>query len=92
MNVDAKAQRGYRAQELLNDPLIVEAKAHIEAELWRLFRSAVPSDAESLAFIKSMQYMHDKYFAFLTNAVNDGKLAQVEIERRKKTLKERVFG
>ncbi len=74
------------------DPLMVEAKEHIEAELWRLFKAAVPTDFEALSQIKSMQYMHVKYEAFLKSCINEGKLATLEIEREKKTLRQKVFG
>jgi hypothetical protein len=86
--------RGHRAQNIVRDDLFVEAKAHIEAELFRLFKSATPTDTESLVQIKSMQYMHDKYVAFLHRAVQDGKIAQLEIERENKLKKlgRKVFG
>lgn len=83
--------RASRADALMTDPLMVEAKEHIEAELWRLFKSTVPTDTDSLAQIKAMQYMHDKYLAFFKQAIQDGKLARIELDR-KKTLKERIFG
>jgi hypothetical protein len=92
MNLEKAHARGNQAAELLMDPLMVEAKAHIEAELWKQFQTLAPSDAEGLMFVKGMQYLHEKYFAFLSRAVADGKLARIEIERKKKTLKERVFG
>lgn len=92
MTLDDKVNRAARANALLSDPLMQEAKEHIEAELWRLFKSAVPTDAEALSQIKAMQYMHGKYEAFLKQVIQDGKLAQLEIERKKKSLKERMFG
>jgi hypothetical protein len=92
MDLDKAVSRGNRAEELMNDPLMVEAAAHIDAELWRLFQSAVPTDIESLAQIKSMQYMHGKYAAFLKKCIQDGKMARMDIERRKKSLKERFLG
>jgi hypothetical protein len=84
--------RGHRAENLLGDDLIAEAKAHIEAELWRKFQELAPSDTKSLEFVKAMQYMHAKYFAFFQQAVVNGKLAQINLEAKKKSLKERVFG
>ena len=84
--------RGERAKRLLSDDLITEAKEHIEAELWRMFKEVPPQDADTLAFVKGMQYFHGKYFSFFTKAVTDGKLAQINAETRKKTLRERVFG
>lgn len=84
--------RGHRAKLLLENPLMVEAREHIEAELWRVFKEIAPQDKDSLAHVKAMQYFHAKYFAFLEKAVTDGKLAQINLEARKKTLREKVFG
>ena len=85
-------QRGERAKAILADDLMVEARAHIEGECWRLFKETSPQDMETLAFVKAMQYYHAKYFGFLERAVSDGKLAQINLEARKKTLRERMFG
>lgn len=84
--------RGFRAQRILDDELFKEAAEHIDAECFRLFKSAHPTDSEALAQIAGVQYLHTKYKAFLRSAVQDGQMAQLEVERRKKTLKERVFG
>ena len=84
--------RGERAKRILADELITEAKEHIEAELWRMFKETTPQDAETLKFVKGMQYFHGKYFAFFTKAVTDGKIAQINAETRKKPLRERLFG
>ncbi len=92
MDLDKSINRGLRADSLLKDQLITEAREHIEAELWRMFKEATPSDNESLAFIKGMQYFHAKYFAFFERAVNDGKMAKLNLENKKKTLKERFLG
>lgn len=80
--LENQVNRGARAESLLADPLFSEAREHIEAELYRLFKSAVPTDIEALAQIKSMQYMHDKYIAFLKTVVQDGKIAKLEVERK----------
>jgi len=84
--------RGENAKRILSDNLITEAREHIDAELWRIFRECTPQDAETLQFVKSMQYFHNKYFGFLERAVSDGKIAKINLESRKKTLRERVFG
>lgn len=91
-SLEEDIRRGHKADELLKHELIAEAKAHIEAELWRKFQDLPPSDKASLEFVKSMQYFHAKYFAFFTQAVTNGKLAQINLEAKKKSLRERVFG
>jgi hypothetical protein len=90
--LDTDIDRGIKAQAIMSDPLMVEAREHIESELWRLFKSAVPTDFEALSQIKSMQYMHAKYETFLKTCINDGKMATLEVERKKKSLKERFLG
>jgi hypothetical protein len=83
MTNDEKIQRASRAQALMSDPLMVEAMEHIEAECWRLFRLVSPEDTNALQQIKSMQYMHDKYRAFLKDAIDTGKMAQFEIDHKR---------
>ena len=90
--LDIDIERAQRAETIMNDPVMVEAREHIESELWRLFKSAVPTDFEALSQIKSMQYMHAKYEAFLKTCISDGKMARIEIERKKKSLRERFLG
>lgn len=83
MTPDERIRRAERAQNLLAEPLIVEAQEHIEAECWRLFKELAPTDVDGLAQIKGMHYTHQKFFAFLRRAVNDGKKAKAEIEEKR---------
>lgn len=85
-------QRAHRARQIMSDDLFAEAKEHIESECFRLFKTVAPTDTEALQQIKAMQYMHEKYIAFFNRAIQDGKLAELEIERKKKTFKERLLG
>jgi hypothetical protein len=73
--------RAQRANTLLADPLLIEAHEHIEAEFWRLFKTLAPTDVEGLTQVKGMQYIHEKYGAFLRSVVNQGKLAKLELNR-----------
>lgn len=82
--------RGHRAKALLADDLFAEAAEHIDAECYRLFKASHPTDAEALAQIAGIQYLHTKYKAFFTRVLTDGKMAQLELEHRKKTLKQRL--
>lgn len=85
-------QRGQRAANLLNDDLVKEAFEHIEAELWRKFKELPPSAAKDLEFVKGMQYLSVKFRAFFEQAVTNGKLASINLEAKKKSFRERVFG
>lgn len=92
MNEFDRIARADRAKALLDNELLAEARQHIEAQLWAKFQEVAPDDTEALQHIKAMQYFHGKYFQFLAAAVQDGKLASLEVERKKKTLREKVFG
>lgn len=84
MTNDEAIRRANRAQQIIDDPLMVEAREHIEAECYRLFKALTPTDVEGMTQVKAMQYFHAKYTAFLNKAITDGKLARAEIERKKK--------
>lgn len=90
MTNDEAIKRARQARELLDSPLMQEAREHIEAECWRLFKELKPTDAEGLAQVSGMQYLHGKYAAFFRRVIDDGKMAQLDIERaRKPSLLER---
>ena len=73
------------------DPIMAEASEHIEAECWRLFKSLQPTDAEGMAQVKAIQYMHAKYQAFLKSALDDGKIARLEVEQKKRGMRDRFL-
>ena len=85
-------RRGHKAKQILDDDLVKEAHEHIESELWRLFKETSPSDKDALEHIKAMQYFHVKYWAYFNRVMTDGKIAQINLEAKKKTMKERIFG
>jgi hypothetical protein len=80
MNAAERVTRGQRAAELLENPMIAEAHKHIEAECYRLFCETAPTDTETLAKVKAMQYMHGKYVSYLQAVVMDGKQAKLDLE------------
>jgi hypothetical protein len=90
--LEARVSRETKALALMNDPVMKEAREHIDAELYRLFKETKPTDFEALSQISGMQYMHTKYLAFLNQCLTDGKMARIEIEHKKKSLKDRIFG
>lgn len=90
--IELEIQRAHKAQNILNDDLYKEACEHVEAELFRVFKDVSPQDVDALKHIKAMQYFHSKYQAFFMKCVTDGKIAQINLEAKKKSLKERFFG
>lgn len=91
-NLEKDISRGLRAKQILEDDLMVEAVAHIEAELWRVFKEAKPNDPETLMHIRQMHYIHTRYQEFLRATLANGKVAQINLEAKKKSLRERVAG
>lgn len=80
-------ERGHKAGQLLDNEMFQEASKHVESEIFRMFEKVHPTDIEALSQIKAMQYMHGKYLAFLRNVIQNGNLAQLEIERKSKLAK-----
>ena len=85
-------QRGQRAANLLADDLVTEAREHIDATIWQMFRDTPPENKDRLAYLAGMAYFHKKYLEFFQAAVTNGKLASINLEAKKKSLRERVFG
>ncbi len=92
MTLEEDIRRGLKAAEIVNNELVQEGFAHIEAELFRKFQELNPSDEKNVLFVKHMLYMHGKYKEFFHQVMVNGKLAQVNLDAKKKSLKERVFG
>jgi hypothetical protein len=90
--LEADIRRGLEAKRILEHDIVKEAHDHIEAELWRMFKDTTPQDAKTLEFVKAMQYFHGKYWDFMKQVVINGKLAQINLEAKKKSLRERMFG
>ncbi len=89
MTLEQEIEKGAKAEALMSDPLIVEAFAHMEAELFAKFQELSPSDEKSILFVKQMQYMHGKYKEFFHSVIANGKVAKFNLEA-KKSLADRV--
>lgn len=82
MKPEEELRRAERAERAFNDPLVQEALSHIRGECVRLFHECQPSDTQTLAAVKAMDYYRVKFEAFFRQALADGKLAKAEIERK----------
>jgi hypothetical protein len=80
--IEKDIERAKRAELILNDDLIKEAREQIEAECWRLFKTLSPDDSEGLMQVKGIQYLNAKYWAFLQAVIQNGTLAKLELERK----------
>lgn len=90
MTPEDRTRRAVLARNIWNDPVMKEARAHIEATLLERFKAAPISDAEQLRWLRMLMEAHEVYGKFFQRVLNDGALAQVELDRRK-TLTERVL-
>lgn len=93
MDLEKQITRGKRAEQILNDDLIKEAKELIDAKIAEQFRKCRPDDADALMHVRQMQYIHDKYWEVLTSVITNGKVAAINLEaKRKASLAKRIFG
>jgi hypothetical protein len=92
MDLDKEIQRGQRAKLLLDDELMQEAKSVIDARIIEQFKKCAPNDSDGLMHVRQMQYVHEKYWEVLTAVITNGKVAQINLEAKKKSLRQKVFG
>lgn len=82
MTLENDIHRAKRAELLINDDLMKEAREHMDAECWRLFKLLAPEDIEGMSQVKAMQYLNTKYWGFLQAVIQNGTLAKLELERK----------
>ena len=89
MTEDERVQRANEARRLWESRLMREAREHIEAALMKGFAATPMRDTDGLQWVRALYEAHKAYESFFRSAMEDGKLAQLEIER-KKGLRERL--
>jgi len=89
MTEDERVQRANEAKRIWESRLMREAREHIEQALMKGFAATPLRDDEGLRRIRGLYEAHKAYDSFFKAALEDGKLAQIEIER-KKGLRERL--
>lgn len=89
MNEQQEIDRGRRAQELLENPLIAEFFDQAEREIWQQFKTSPLRDAEGREKLRLMQEWLTKFRMLLETHVTTGKLAMQANEERN-TLMDRV--
>lgn len=83
MNEDERVQRSNEARRIWESRLMREAREHIEQALIRSFAAAPLRDDDGLRRIRGLYEAHKAYESFFKAALEDGKLAQIEIEHKK---------
>ena len=75
------AERGARAQRLLEDNLLAEAFAMLDAEYTKAWRATAARDTDARERLWQAVNVLRKVKDHLTKIVSDGKLAQREIDQ-----------
>lgn len=86
MDPESQVRRAERARRLLEDELVREAREQIERTLWETFKASPLRDVEGREKLRLMQDVSDKFFGYLAAVVQDGEMAKLEIESKKKGL------
>ena len=73
------AERGARAQRLIEDELLAEAFATLDAEYTKAWRATAARDTDARERLWQAVQIVEKVRDHLTSAVNGGKLAQREL-------------
>jgi len=91
MTEEERDRRAQEAQLIWDSQIMREAREHIEKTLIKGFAETPLRDDEGLKRIRMLFEVHKSYESFFRAVLDDGKLARLEIER-KKTIGERVKG
>lgn len=89
MTEDERVIRANEAARIWDSRLMKEAREHIEQALMKGFAATPLRDDEGLRRIRGLYEAHKAYESFFKAAMEDGKLAKIEIEH-KKSLRERL--
>lgn len=84
--------RGARAERLVNDPLLQEAFDALERDYVRGWRDTGARDTDARERLWQALHIIAKVRAHLTAAVNNGKLAQRELDAFAREGRKRFFG
>ncbi len=84
-----KLARAEGAKRILDDPLVIEALATIEAEIIEQFHACPTRDSEGMRILQSELRRARKFKILLQGAIQQGQLAAHDI-REKETLLQRV--
>lgn len=81
MDSQVQVSRGHRAKEILTDPLIEEAFATIEKEMWNLWQGTQTDQKDQRENLFLTLRGMRLFKMHLESVLNTGKMAEHEIER-----------
>ena len=79
MNHEEEIQRGHRAEQILNDPLLKPALDEIQARLIEEWRSTAVKDVEMREKLWMMFCMYHRFVSVLTERIDSGKFAKASL-------------
>lgn len=84
MSLEADVERGQHAARLLQDPLLLEARAEVQKVLHEAWENAPIRDKDGAHELKLMLKALGDVWGLLEQALNDGKLAVHELEAQRR--------
>ena len=84
-DLEKRARRAEEAERMWSSEIMKEARLHIEKALMKGFADTPLRDDEGLMRIRMLYEAHKAYESFFRAAIDDGKMAQLEIKRSMKS-------
>jgi len=78
-----KSIRSQRAKEIMNDPLVQEARLMIESTLYRMFKNTQYDESEKRDQIHKMTHASDRFMRCFQKMMEDGEIAEKELLENK---------
>lgn len=83
MDQEAELRRAAEARSLLDNPLFVEARKHIEDQLAQA-RRTVPMGADAMhTRLILMGQLTDKFFGYFEMLAQSGKMAELDLQQKR---------
>lgn len=86
MTEEERDRRAQEAQLIWESQIMREAREHIERVLVKGFADTPLRDDDGLRRVRMLFEAHKAYESFFRAAIDDGKMARIEIERKKRSL------
>lgn len=79
--LEQRERRAQEAERIWQSDIMKEARLHIEKALMKGFADTPLRDDEGLRRIRMLYEAHKAYESFFRAAIDDGKMAKLEIQR-----------
>lgn len=80
-DLEKRERRAQEAERIWTSDIMREAREHIERALMKGFADTPLRDDEGLRRIRGLYEAHKAYESFFRAAIDDGKMAKLEIQR-----------